>query len=114
VVVTEAPTGAGRGLDTNSIIEVLNEIPHPDTGIGIVDLGLVYGVEVQGRNVRVRMTMMQPDNPSRGLLVDEVETMIRARFREVRAVSVELVWDPPWHPEMMTDRRPGKAQLQSP
>ncbi|MGH7153569.1 MAG: iron-sulfur cluster assembly protein, partial [Acetobacteraceae bacterium] len=74
MAVSEAPTETVSGLDAHSIIEVLNEIPHPDTGIGIVDLGLIYGVEVQGRDVRVRMTMMQPDNPSRGLLIDEVET----------------------------------------
>lgn len=108
-----ARAGGAADLDADRVRAVLREVLHPDAGLDIIDLGLVYDVDVHGRDVRIRMTLMQRDNPSRGLLLDEIENCIRARFRSVRTVAIDLVWDPPWQPGMAADDPSAHAAGQS-
>lgn len=88
------PPGADR------IRAVLRDVTDPDSGIDIVDLGLVYGVELEGRVIRVRLTMTSPTCPLSGMIVDEVTTVLAHRFPRYR-IDVDLVWTPPWRPSMI-------------
>ena len=81
----------------------LREVIDPELGVNIVDLGLVYGVDVDGARVRVTMTMTSPACPLGDHLKDLVGSSIRARVPDVEDVEVELVWDPPWIPELMSE-----------
>jgi metal-sulfur cluster biosynthetic enzyme len=83
--------------------EALRDVVDPEVGINVVDLGLVYGVEVDEGHVRARMTMTTPACPLHGYLTTMAESAIRTQVPEVRSVSVELVWDPPWSPEMISE-----------
>lgn len=79
----------------------LRGVMDPEVGINIVDLGLVYGVEVEGGRARVRLTMTSAACP----LGEEIAAEAEARVRSVPGiddVTVDLVWDPPWSPERMT------------
>lgn len=95
----DKPPQDAAGCDAACVRAALGEVLHPDAGASILDLGLVRGIEVRGGDVRVRMAMILPDNPSRGLLIEDIENLIRARCRAVRSVSVELVRDPPLQPQ---------------
>lgn len=86
--------------DADQVRATLREVTDPDSGIDIVDLGLVYGVEIDGRLIRVRLTMTSPNSPLSGMIADEVRTVIAYRFPRYR-VDVNLVWTPPWHPRMI-------------
>ena len=86
------------------VMNALMSVDDPEIGINIVDLGLVYDVllnEVHKKAV-VRMTLTTPACPLLGHLVAEIEDKIKQLgFTEVQ---VDIVWDPPWSPEMMSER----------
>ena len=70
--------------------------------MSIVDLGLVYGIAVEAGKVRVEMTMTSPACPVAPYIVEESTAAIRAMAPEGTDVEVELVWEPPWTPELMS------------
>lgn len=74
----------------------------PELGINIVDLGLVYRIEIDEPRVRVVMTMTSPACPLGDYLKDLVDWTIKAQVRDVQAVEISLVWEPPWNADMMS------------
>lgn len=89
--------------DEESVRDALREVNDPEVGMNIVDLGLVYDVEVSPVRVRVTMTMTSPTCPMGDYLVDSVRDAVRRAAPEVPDVEVKLVWDPPWTPERMNE-----------
>jgi metal-sulfur cluster biosynthetic enzyme len=83
-------------------LQALQTVQDPEAGMSIVDLGLVYGIEVDPGRVRVTMTMTSPACPVGPYLVDESAAAIRAVAPPGTDVEVDLVWDPPWTPERMS------------
>ena len=85
------------------IVEVLRRIYDPEIPVNIYDLGLIYGIAVYplGR-VCVRMTLTSPACPVAGSLPPEVEQTVRA-VEGVTDAVVELVWDPPWSIDRMSE-----------
>jgi metal-sulfur cluster biosynthetic enzyme len=75
---------------------VINEVDDPELGIGIVDLGLIYRAEWTASGIEVEMTTTMASCPYAASLRDQVDAILRARFREASAVQVRLVFDPPW------------------
>ena len=85
------------------IREALRQVLDPEIGVNIVDLGLVYRIEVDGAHVRVAMTMTSPACPLADYLKDLVTSAIRDRVTDVADVDIVVDWEPPWDPEMMSD-----------
>ena len=86
-----------------AIVAALKTCYDPEIPVDIYELGLVYGVDVdEGGRATVRMTLTSPACPVAGSLPGEVEQKVRG-VPGVTAAAVELVWDPPWDKEMMTD-----------
>lgn len=85
------------------IIEVLKTCYDPEIPVNIYELGLIYDINLDDyNNVCVKMTLTSPACPVAGILPGEVEDKIRA-LPETNDVRVEVVWDPPWTPDMMSD-----------
>ncbi|HDD46497.1 MAG TPA: DUF59 domain-containing protein [Candidatus Aenigmarchaeota archaeon] len=84
------------------VLKVLEGVVDPEIGINIVDLGLIYGVEVKQDEIKVRMTLTTPACPLANNFVREVEERLREAFKT--NVNVELVFDPPWTPERMSKK----------
>jgi metal-sulfur cluster biosynthetic enzyme len=99
----------GGSPSTEEILDALREVVDPELDVNVVDLGLVYGVEVREGVVHVRMTMTSPACPMEELLTEMVHAAILRQMPSARSVEVELVWDPPWSPDRMSDA--AKAQL---
>jgi metal-sulfur cluster biosynthetic enzyme len=97
--VSESSTGAEPTLAR--VLEVLREVIDPELGLNVVDLGLVYGAEVHANRVHVRLTMTTAACPLGEQIVEEADARLRA-LPGVSDVHVELVWDPPWRPERMS------------
>jgi metal-sulfur cluster biosynthetic enzyme len=91
------------------VLDALRQVVDPELGVNIVDLGLVYGTEVRDGHVHVKMTMTTPACPMEELLMEMVHSAILRELPAARSVEVDLVWDPPWQPEMMSDE--AKRQL---
>jgi FeS assembly SUF system protein len=92
------------------VVEILQTCYDPEIPVNIYELGLVYDVDVDegSGEVKVRMTLTSPACPVAGSLPPEVEAKIRT-VPGVSTVSVEVVWEPPWTPEKMSDA--AKLQL---
>lgn len=85
------------------VIASLRSVYDPELPVNIYDLGLVYGIEVTAdASVQIRMTLTAPACPVAGTLPAQVESVIRA-IDGVSSAHVELVWDPPWDQERMSD-----------
>jgi metal-sulfur cluster biosynthetic enzyme len=93
-----------RGAMTETDIrDALREVTDPELGVNIVDLGLVYGIGIDGAHVTVTMTMTTPVCPLRDYIQDLVESTIASRVSGVEEVTVDIVSDPPWTEDMMSD-----------
>jgi metal-sulfur cluster biosynthetic enzyme/Fe-S cluster assembly iron-binding protein IscA len=102
-----APTPSGGAAPPPEIDEkvraALKNIYDPEIPMNIVDLGLIYGIERgPSGELTIRMTMTSPGCPAVEELVHEVETQARAASA-APSVKVEIVWEPPWGPERMTE-----------
>ena len=85
------------------VIEALKTCYDPEIPVDIYELGLIYEVNVDdGGQVEIKMTLTSPACPVAGSLPGEVEQKVRA-VDGVRQASVELVWDPPWDQEKMSE-----------
>lgn len=81
----------------------LRRVKDPEINLNIVDLGLIYDVEVSGDDVSVDMSLTSPGCPAGPQIMHDAETELRA-IPGVGAVAVNLVWSPPWTPERIEPR----------
>jgi len=90
------------------VIKVLRKVFDPEIPVNIYDLGLIYDIDIDpDDNVHVRMTLTAPGCPVAGTLPPQVEQQIEA-IEQVKGATVELVWEPQWTKDMMSEA----AQLQ--
>lgn len=98
----------GRDLK-EQIVDVLRTVFDPEIPVNVYELGLIYGIDIRpSGEVVVRMTLTSPMCPVAGSLPPEVEHKIRA-LPGVASAKVDLIWDPPWNPSMMSEA--AKLQL---
>jgi metal-sulfur cluster biosynthetic enzyme len=94
----------------NAVTEVLRRIQDPEIRIGIVDLGLVYGIDVsEDAEVKIRMTLTTPACPYGEMLLGMAHRAAE-RVEGIKKVEIVLVWDPPWDPQQMATEQ-AKDQL---
>jgi len=104
----QEPVGLGgplglltAALTPELVLDALYEVIDPELGVNIVDLGLVYDVVIDDGSVVVVMTLTTPGCPLAGFMEDEIHRCL-SQFPQVRAAEVQIVWDPPWDPELMS------------
>lgn len=85
-------------LDREVIKDALRRVKDPELGFNIVDLGLVYSIDVEAGRVRVEMTLTSPGCPAGAQMVGEADAVLRD-LDGVEDVTVDLVWEPFWTPE---------------
>ena len=85
---------AVSAFDDEVVREALRQVEDPEAGMNIVDLGLVYGVELAAGTVHIDLTMTTAACPMTDMIVAEVRSAV--------GVNVRLVWDPPWTSERMS------------
>lgn len=100
---TQQPTSGSLLLTPDAVREVLREVYDPELGVNVVDLGLIYGIEIDGRRVIVTMTLTTPGCPLHDIIAESVNEAVNFFLPGVEAVEIDLVWEPPWEPEMMTE-----------
>jgi metal-sulfur cluster biosynthetic enzyme len=85
------------------VLEALKGVTDPELGVNIVDLGLVYRAERGPEGIEVTLTLSTRSCPLSEMIVEEVREALRANFADAPAIKVELVWDPPWTPDRMSE-----------
>jgi FeS assembly SUF system protein len=100
--VDETKTPAQKAI-VEKVIDVLRTVFDPEIPVNIYELGLIYDISVDAENrVSVKMTLTAPACPVAGTLPPEVERKIE-NIPEVKSATVELVWDPPWTKDRMSE-----------
>ena len=83
--------------------EALRLVDDPEVGMNIVDLGLVYRIDIAADMVRVELTMTTPACPMGDLITGNARRAVSAALPQHMALDVVLVWEPPWTPDMMSE-----------
>ena len=86
------------------VIDVLKTIYDPEIPVNIYSLGLIYEIDVNDTNdVHIEMTLTSPACPVAGTLPPEIEQKVKNEVNAVNSARVDVVWDPMWVPEMMSE-----------
>ena len=88
--------------DDDAVREALRSVDDPEAGMNIVELGLVYAIEVDEHGVRVDITMTTAACPMADRIMEQARAAIEAIVPPGTPIELELVWDPPWTPDKMT------------
>ena len=104
---TEAPASGEKSIEhkllEGKVIAALSSVYDPEIPVNIYELGLIYKIEIDAeRNVNIRMTLTAPACPVAGTLPGEVEKKVE-EIDEVKKATVELVWEPAWSRDMMSE-----------
>lgn len=84
------------------ILNILHNVIDPEVGMNIVDLGLVYGVEISGNKLRVDLTMTTPACPMADMILDDARRALKGLAPDNAEIDINLVWEPPWSPDKMS------------
>jgi metal-sulfur cluster biosynthetic enzyme len=95
-------------LDEALVLETLRQVVDPEIDCNIVDLGLIYGTQIDDRKVTVQMTLTTQGCPMHESIARGVKNALLS-LESVEDAEVQIVWDPPWNPSMMTDH--GRARV---
>jgi metal-sulfur cluster biosynthetic enzyme len=101
----DAPStpGVAAGSPTvDEVMEALGNVIDPELGLDFVELGLIYGVEVDDGNVNVTFTLTTPGCPIGPQVTEQIEEFV-GELEGVRSIESEMVFTPPWSPELMTE-----------
>jgi metal-sulfur cluster biosynthetic enzyme len=90
-------------VTASDIREALRQVLDPEIGVNIVDLGLVYRIEIEATRARIAMTMTTPACPLVDYLKELVTSAIIDHVPGVNDVEIVIEWEPPWDPGMMSD-----------
>ncbi len=85
-----------------SVFEAIKEIIDPEIGINIVDMGLIYEVDIDDTTVDITMTLTSPGCPAGGQIVNGTQHVTQ-QLEGVEEVNVQVVWTPRWTPELMSE-----------
>ncbi len=85
-------------VDADAVRKALRQVKDPEIGLNIIDLGLVYDVEVEDGEVHIKMTLTSPGCPVGPQIMGDADQAARM-LDGVTGVEVELVWEPFWTPE---------------
>jgi metal-sulfur cluster biosynthetic enzyme len=86
----------------DDVVEALRQVEDPELGMDIVELGLLYDVEVEDSKVKIVYSLTSMGCPAGPMIQQNVEEVVRS-MPEVSDVETELTWDPPWTPDKMSD-----------
>lgn len=101
-------TEMNASASAEAIIEALKAVYDPELGVDIINLGLVYGLTIVGENVQLLMTLTTPGCPLHATIEQDVLRNLE-KVPGVGWIDVQIVWDPPWTPERITEE--AKKQL---
>ena len=89
-------------VSEESVLESIKEIIDPEIGINIVDMGLIYDVDIDDTTVDITMTLTMPGCPAGGQIVNGTQHVTQ-QMDGVEEVNVNVVWTPRWTPELMSE-----------
>lgn len=89
-------------VNEDLVRDALSQVLDPEAGMNIVDLGLIYGIDVSDEGVHIQMTMTSAACPMADMIVDDAYAALEGALPRNTPVDIEMVWDPPWTPDRMS------------
>jgi metal-sulfur cluster biosynthetic enzyme len=86
----------------DEVVEALRQVEDPELGMDIVELGLFYGADIEGENVKVTYTLTSMGCPAGAMIQEDIDRVV-SELPGVEQVQSELTFEPPWTPERMSD-----------
>lgn len=85
------------------VLTALRSVIDPEVGMNIVDLGLIYGVEISGDRLHIDLTMTTPACPMGEMILDNARHALESLVPTETEIELNLVWDPPWNADKMSE-----------
>jgi len=101
---------SNREITKGDILDTLKSVVDPEIGINIVDLGLIYNISITEDSIIVEMTLTTPGCPMHESIIGWVKRILELSYPGKRAI-VNLVWEPTWTPEKMSDDARKKLRI---
>jgi metal-sulfur cluster biosynthetic enzyme len=98
----DVPADAEVAITVDDVMDALSNVIDPELGLDFVELGLIYGVEVDGRDVHVTFTLTTPGCPIGPQVTEQIEEFV-GEIDGIGNVHSEMVFTPPWSPERMSE-----------
>lgn len=95
------------------LADILRHVDDPELGINIVDLGLIYDLQFDDGDLTIKLTMTTPACPLSDYIKRHIHN-VTGKVKGLQRVQIEIVWDPPWSPEMMHPDVRGRGFQQPP
>ena len=92
-----------------TVLDALKNVMDPELPVSIVDLGLIYNVETADNNIDIKMSLTTPGGSMGSAITRQVENVLYALG--AKTVLVEIIWDPPWNPNMMSEEAKNKLGM---
>ena len=89
-------------ITEDQVWESLTKCYDPEIPVNVVDLGLIYDVQIDNSNINIKMTLTQKGCPMHSQITQDVKSKLMA-VEGVTEANVEMVWDPPWNPQMISE-----------
>ncbi|MGD2072498.1 MAG: metal-sulfur cluster assembly factor [Candidatus Thorarchaeota archaeon] len=86
----------------DDVMNVLKQCYDPEIPVNVVDLGLIYGVDIVDDTVNIEMTLTAPGCPMHSLIARDVKQKVET-LPDVSQANVQVVWDPPWTPDRLSE-----------
>ena len=99
----EGVAAGGGAISEDQVKLALRRVKDPELNLNVMDLGLIYGIDVEGTEVRIEMSLTSPGCPSGPEIMGDAERQLQS-IPGVGSVEVNLVWSPPWTPERIEPR----------
>ena len=98
-----------KQINKENIIEILQECYDPEIPIDLWNLGLIYNISIKDNDIDITMSLTTPGCTMGQYMADDIKSKLIEQLKNVRNINVEVIFDPPWQPEMMTDE--GRKKL---
>ncbi len=93
----------------STVLDALKNVMDPELPVSIVDLGLIYSVQTEDNNISIKMTLTTPGCSMGNAISKQAENVLYALG--AKNVIIEIIWDPPWNPNMMSDEAKSKLGM---
>lgn len=90
-------------VEEEQVRAALATVNDPELMLPLVDLGLIYNVEIEGNDVAITMTLTTPACPLNQYIGGQIEEALREQVPGIANIGVNIVWTPPWNPSMMSE-----------
>ena len=93
---------SNKKVSKDEIIKCIKTVMDPEIPVNLYDLGLIYKIEIDDNNVKVDMTLTNPNCPVAGEMPANLGKSVE-KVKGIRSIQVKLVWEPKWHKDFMSE-----------